>query len=163
MCSSDLSGIWHGIGITFLLWGLLHGITLVLCKICRTQIAKVPKFIRWGVTFVLVNAYWVLFRAESFAEAIVVWKGMAKVWTVKLFFTPEYMTRLKLIAFQNNKITLGILVAACLIAFLLPNSMQLAEKSRKNVGMAILIAGILLAAVFLISTQNAASSLYFNF
>ena len=88
---------------------------------------------------------------------------MAKVWTVKLFFTPEYMTRLKLIAFQNNKITLGILVAACLIAFLLPNSMQLAEKSRKNVGMALLIAGILLAAVFLISTQNAASSLYFNF
>ena len=66
-----LSGLWHGANWTFLAWGAYHGSWLV---IERTQawgrLARaLPKFVALPLTFVLVMFGWVLFRAESLANA----------------------------------------------------------------------------------------------
>lgn len=49
-----LSGIWHGVGLGFLIWGALHGILLILEKIFFSAYMKIFKPLRWVVTFVLV-------------------------------------------------------------------------------------------------------------
>ena len=65
-----LSGIWHGANWTFALWGLANGIAMVLEK---TLIGKErPQkylFVRWLITYVLINLFWVLFRANSLEDA----------------------------------------------------------------------------------------------
>ena len=63
-----LSGIWHGVGLGFLIWGALHGIFSAYMKIF--------KLLRWIVTFVLVMVAWSYFRLE-FADANV---GYEDVW-----------------------------------------------------------------------------------
>ncbi|QKG30304.1 membrane-bound O-acyltransferase (plasmid) [Campylobacter sp. RM16187] len=59
-----LSGIWHGVGWGFVVWGMLHGIFLIIEKILGELYLKIPKIIRWFITFSLVMVAWVFFRLE---------------------------------------------------------------------------------------------------
>ncbi len=65
-------GLWHGIGLSFLAWGLLHGAYCVVTDlISKTRL----KFLTNGtlgriITFLLVNFAWIFFRAASLSQAI---------------------------------------------------------------------------------------------
>lgn len=72
-----LGGLWHGAGWTFVLWGGLHGIFLVINQIWRNFKISLPKIIAWMITFLAVLISWVLFRAQSFHDAIVILSTMA--------------------------------------------------------------------------------------
>lgn len=65
-----LSGIWHGASVTFIIWGLLHGIASLIERAFKNVIEKIPKAIRWCGTFIFVNIAWVFFRAYNLQNAI---------------------------------------------------------------------------------------------
>ena len=71
-----ISGLWHGAAWTFVVWGALHGMFVVVERILSRRFALVPKLIRISVTFIITNFLWVLFRADSFSQAIKVYTGM---------------------------------------------------------------------------------------
>ncbi|MDD7769117.1 MAG: MBOAT family protein [Treponema sp.] len=71
-----VSGIWHGDDLTFILWGGVYGILIVLEKICSKQFDKIPHVIRVIITFLIVNFLWILFRASDFQTALCFYKGM---------------------------------------------------------------------------------------
>lgn len=71
-----VSGLWHGAAWTFVLWGALHGLFVVGERISGERLAKIPKPVRISMTFLIVNALWVLFRADGFPQALEVYKGM---------------------------------------------------------------------------------------
>lgn len=71
-----LSGFWHGAGVTFILWGVGHGILSILHRMARNLYDKIPKAIRWFMTFLCVNILWVLFRAESIKDALIIYKNI---------------------------------------------------------------------------------------
>lgn len=62
------SGLWHGANWTFVVWGGLHGLILVLERITDHKIEKIP-FVGRVFTFLFVNAAWVVFRADSLSDA----------------------------------------------------------------------------------------------
>ena len=64
-----VSGIWHGANWTFILWGLLHGLLNCLTRIFQKQWEKLHVVTRWFATFMAVNLLWVMFRADSIADA----------------------------------------------------------------------------------------------
>ena len=82
-----LGGLWHGAGWTFVFWGGLHGVYLVINHAWRGLHrilggpAGTPS--RWrrllarAVTLVAVIVGWVFFRADSFAAAIAMLRAMA--------------------------------------------------------------------------------------
>ena len=67
-----VTGIWHGAAWTFILWGILHGvirlIELFLQK--RKLLDRIPKFVRWAATMLLVMIGWVFFRADGLSGAV---------------------------------------------------------------------------------------------
>jgi alginate O-acetyltransferase complex protein AlgI len=76
-----LGGLWHGASWTFVLWGLFHGILLVLHRVFRAFCEARPRLERvmgsrpallggWALTLLLVMLGWVLFRAETFAQCL---------------------------------------------------------------------------------------------
>lgn len=76
-----LGGLWHGAAWTFLLWGLIHGVALIIHKLwlefIRPQIDKIrpnSNPLDWIFGFLLtqyiVLLSWSLFRAESFDDGI---------------------------------------------------------------------------------------------
>ncbi len=86
LLTMTLCGLWHGAGWTFVLWGILHGVFVVLnhsWRYLRRMLghdlghpALVTSLISWLITFVAVVFAWVLFRAESLSGAGVVIRGM---------------------------------------------------------------------------------------
>ena len=76
-----LGGLWHGASWTFVLWGAAHGALLVINHGWRA-LRGVPKSgtwrtgVSWAITFLSVCFTWVLFRADSFASALTIYRGM---------------------------------------------------------------------------------------
>jgi len=76
-----ISGFWHGANFTFVVWGALHGLYLILETATKpvkdkiyqiTRLAKFPSLIKYleiAWTFILVNVGWVFFRADSLTDA----------------------------------------------------------------------------------------------
>jgi alginate O-acetyltransferase complex protein AlgI len=66
-----LGGLWHGANWTFVVWGAYHGLWLSVERGLGKQNVyhQLPKAFRVGITFVLVLFSWVLFRADTLAEA----------------------------------------------------------------------------------------------
>ncbi|WP_219118167.1 MBOAT family protein [Janthinobacterium sp. UMAB-56] len=65
-----LGGLWHGAGWTFVIWGGLHGLYLVLQQAWRRIFGAARA--RWwpgAVTFLAVMLAWIFFRAPDVATA----------------------------------------------------------------------------------------------
>jgi alginate O-acetyltransferase complex protein AlgI len=79
-----LSGLWHGAGNTYIIWGGIHGILLAMNHAWRQWRPKwdtkvYERFmnpIGFIVTFTTFVATMVIFRADSVASALEVYKGM---------------------------------------------------------------------------------------
>ena len=66
-----LTGVWHGANWTFLLWGLFHGVVIVLEKFpLKKLLPKIPVPIRQAFTFLTVTAGWVLFFSPDAGTAL---------------------------------------------------------------------------------------------
>ncbi|MCR5100869.1 MAG: MBOAT family protein [Butyrivibrio sp.] len=74
-----VSGIWHGYGLTFILWGLGHGIVVLLedINVIKKLRSKLPSYANIIINFLIVNFLWIFFRARNL--------GDAKVYICKLF------------------------------------------------------------------------------
>ena len=64
-----VSGMWHGAGFTFILWGLMHGIAMVIYRLFKKTFNRLPYFLIWIFTFIFINITWVYFRANSIDDA----------------------------------------------------------------------------------------------
>ena len=83
-----VSGIWHGVGLNYLLWGALHGGYQVLgsvlkplrqkcyrlMKICDG--GKAAQILKIFITFQLVNIAWIFFRVTDIRQACYILKTM---------------------------------------------------------------------------------------
>ena len=65
-----VSGFWHGAGWTFLVWGALHGLAQVAERLLGQWQARLPRLLRWGLTFLFLNLAWVFFRAPDLSGAL---------------------------------------------------------------------------------------------
>ena len=78
-----LGGLWHGAAWTFVVWGLLHGIYLVIEHVLRAFFGNkawtdslAAKVLLGLVTYAAVCLAWVFFRASDFATATRMLRGM---------------------------------------------------------------------------------------
>jgi alginate O-acetyltransferase complex protein AlgI len=67
-----LGGLWHGASWNFVIWGLLHGVFLVVEHSLKNwRHIQLPALLGSMVTFVLVSLLWVPFRSPDLASSIV--------------------------------------------------------------------------------------------
>jgi len=66
-----LTGLWHGVTPNFIIWGLLHGIVIVLENSNKIGgwIKKLPAFFQHFYAMAVIMISWVFFRAETFEDA----------------------------------------------------------------------------------------------
>ncbi len=73
-----LTGLWHGAGFTFVIWGAYHGFFIVLERIFLGKFLESEKFKFLShvyFTFTLLMG-WVLFRANDIMQAVAYYKAM---------------------------------------------------------------------------------------
>ncbi|MBV9028489.1 MAG: MBOAT family protein [Candidatus Eremiobacteraeota bacterium] len=75
-----LGGLWHGAAWTFVAWGGFHGVFLCVERLFGVGRREAPRgaaaCARILCTFLLVTLAWVLFRAQTFATAIAVYRQL---------------------------------------------------------------------------------------
>lgn len=74
MATMLFAGLWHGASWMFVIWGAIHGVGLVVHKMCKPWLDRLPetwyvKFGAWLLTFCYVTFAWVFFRATSLDSA----------------------------------------------------------------------------------------------
>lgn len=65
-----VSGMWHGVGFTFIVWGLMHGVATVLYRATKKEYDRIPCVFQWLLTFCFVSIAWVFFRAPDVSSAV---------------------------------------------------------------------------------------------
>jgi alginate O-acetyltransferase complex protein AlgI len=95
-----LCGLWHGAKWTFVAWGLYHGVFLVLERYgLESRIRQFGAF-RHLYTLLVVMGGWVLFRSDTFAQAIGVLRAMAGLtpggsdYPIQWWMTPDLLLAL---------------------------------------------------------------------
>ena len=72
-----LTGLWHGANYTFIVWGLLFGIMLIIEKFILSKYLKnTPYIIKRIYTLFIVLISFVIFRADNINEAFNIIKGL---------------------------------------------------------------------------------------
>ncbi len=87
-----LGGIWHGANWTFVIWGMWHGGLMAIERALGAKHRQTvwPKTIAWPLTMVCVLLGWVVFRAETLADAGAMYAGMVGLHGVAM--RPELIT-----------------------------------------------------------------------
>ena len=68
-----VSGLWHGANWTFIVWGILHGISQIIEKMFgwnKKDYKGIRKIARIGLTFLIVTIAWTIFRSPSIGETL---------------------------------------------------------------------------------------------
>ncbi len=156
MLTMLLGGLWHGAAWTFVVWGMLHGVYLVIERVLKQYIPI--KVTVWNgillafATFTLVNFTWVFFRAREFHTAVGMIESM-------LFLNVDGVKVLEYFDLIKVFVLVGILF---LIHWLMRNTSlnQVAQK------MSPWMLGLIWACLFLLLTVAQGSEeqfIYFQF
>jgi D-alanyl-lipoteichoic acid acyltransferase DltB (MBOAT superfamily) len=96
-----LSGLWHGANWTFAIWGIYHGVLLIVGRFSTrfwsgfyrvtglSRVDRVASLVDIVSTFLIVSAGWVFFRSTSLNESLAVLRTIATDWKSYLILDTE--------------------------------------------------------------------------
>ena len=150
-----ISGLWHGANWTFVVWGLLHGLGVIVVN--GAQRLGMPLWPRWAaqmMTFVFVSVAWVFFRADSVSHALQMLLG--------LFVNPK--------GFWADDIpqAWGLVLIALCVGGLSPWAADLQRKAtvyleRLSPRWGVMVLTILLCAVLFYGPEGVPNFIYYRF
>jgi alginate O-acetyltransferase complex protein AlgI len=76
-CVFFLCGLWHGASWTFVIWGIYHGIFMILERFFDNfKSIRLYKPFKHCYTIIVIMIGWVIFRSSSLSQAVILIKGM---------------------------------------------------------------------------------------
>ncbi|WP_456439084.1 MBOAT family O-acyltransferase [Psychroserpens sp.] len=103
-----VTGLWHGANWTFIIWGLFHGVFIVIERLGFSKILdKLPKLISHFYVLFTITISWVFFRSDTITDAFSFIKAM---------FTFNIETNVEFLQFYLSKETFVILLLALLFS-----------------------------------------------
>jgi alginate O-acetyltransferase complex protein AlgI len=127
-----ISGLWHGAGYGFIIWGLIHGAYLVINHGWRVYAAhrwrnraayaRVMKPVGWLLTFVAVTTAMIFFRATTVRSAVDLAKG---VFGLNGLAPPHGAGAIAATYGTDLKQAVMWVAALLLIALVCPNTLQI--------------------------------------
>ncbi|MCM1251912.1 MAG: MBOAT family protein [Clostridium sp.] len=177
-----LSGLWHGAGWNFLVWGMMHGLLYVVTRWWQAHPGKkmtnmsknaIMTMLSRICLFFYVSIAWVYFRAEDVAQANrllgVLWKGKMQKLSMafaECFQLDELWYVLKVLhldamAYSRYILMFVMLAAGIYFSMFGKNAAQTADRVRAKA-----VPAVFFGAVFvwcILSLSRVSAFLYFNF
>ena len=177
-----VSGLWHGTGLQFVVWGMMHGVLYVITRavqLAGRERGKAPetnKLLRAGktlLTFLYVNAAWVFFRADSVAEALSVFRkvgqldfGLINRRLAGCFNLDEFWYIIKVLhldqwQYGHYIIMVIFLLVTFILVFCADNAVKVAQRIKPKAVNTFLLAVLFVWSV--LSFSQVSTFLYVNF
>lgn len=184
-----ISGLWHGAGLTFVIWGAMHGIMSVIYRAWSVwrkkralQAEKPQKLHKESpltnaictlLSFIYVGVAWMFFRAPDIKAASSYFESLGELWfprfnygLAKCFNIEELWYVVKLLhldGYRNSIYILMFVILAVLLAtvFFAPKAVDVAKRCRINIITSVFI--VVIGVWCMLSFEGVATYLYVNF
>ena len=162
-------GVWHGATWGFILWGLVHGMGLVVHRL-TDLLSKRHKalglfwqslpglVVAWAMTQSLVLLSWIPFRVTNLKDAGFVFQHLFGKTADPQFMVKVYTETLKLTQ-QQFSLALVCLSAVMAVAYLFHRGLKL----QINGYLKLLLVPLCLYSVYLLAPQGVSRYIYFDF
>lgn len=156
MLTMLIGGLWHGAGWTFVAWGGLHGLYLIIERLFRSRIKiKIEnvgaKLFLAFLTFNCVNITWVFFRAKDFETAMNLLGSMFSIHGEKAILTTT-----------NIVLVLGLMTLVFLGHFAMRRHSLVSVIDRMPRWLLVMVWGIMLFGLMIVQTSGQ-QFIYFQF
>ena len=152
-----VSGIWHGAGWTFIVWGILHGVTMIVNRLWKKHGFTLPNWVAIPLTFFFVNIFWVFFRADSLSDAMLIVQSMLN--NLNLSLTQDFTSNLPSIL--PNSVNMIILFASFVLGVVGKTAyLQMETKGHYRWKSVATIVAFVVGCLFI---SRVVTFLYFNF
>lgn len=155
-----ISGAWHGANLTFVVWGVMHGVFYIieLIIIKKFPYFKAPALIGWFYLICFHTISLIAFRALSIDDLVVIYR--------KLFFEIDFSGGISKVVALNDRLFFCICVFLIGLLFLKEILEEyrfslLLEKQKNNLRS--LFYFFILLAIFILGDFNANEFIYFQF
>ncbi len=150
MVTFFVSGIWHGAGWTFVVWGVVNGVFVCMAHASARSGWKMPFLVAWGLTFLGVVGTRILFVSDSFDDALHVYSQLFNI--AGFYWAGSTYVSIRMLLY---------IAVSFVIVLALPNSMEILEKFKVNA--TYLMATIVLIVLSLLNMSYVRGFLYFQF
>lgn len=167
-----VSGLWHGANYTFIIWGIMHGIMMIIERLSKDKINKVHPVLRWIVTFTFINLAWIVFRADNIGDAILFIKQI-----LNFKFTPLNMEMIscfdfsilpfifkhigKIGAYLSRTYPIYIIISTIIMVLFCKNTNERIDNFKPSLIGALVLSILLFISIW--SLTGVSTFLYFNF
>lgn len=157
-----IGGFWHGAGVNFIVWGIIHGLGLIVNHLCRDipqaiglkldwNHSRKARFINWLMTFIFVTCSWVFFGTPNWETALMFFQGIF---------------RFSLATFQFNfwqlYLVIGTIGAINLWGDRISQRLQIIF-SLKNIFFRVVLVSLFVYAILMLGPTTVPPFIYFNF
>lgn len=170
-----LSGLWHGADWSFVVWGMLHGVMMVLYRMNKERVDRLPKWFSWLLTFGFLNVAWAFFGMESVVQpiklfAMVILGGFGgftqtildAICGKNLLITlAGYLVSENVMGLLMQLVTTIWLVGGTVVCVAAPSSHEIVERKYRKQGYYFLLALVFILSVIRLSQVS--KFIYFNF
>ena len=161
-----VSGVWHGAGYTYVVWGFLNGVYIVVSRFVKPVKEKIAKILHVGnkpyitkpfsvlITFVLISFSWIFFRANTFSDAFYI---------IKNIFGPSFVDFGDISAFR-----IGVCVGAVILLMTIEGIMSYGKRAVSLFNRAphftrVICYGIMVAIILIFGSFGENQFIYFQF
>lgn len=153
-----ISGLWHGAAYTFIIWGAMHGVCMVIERLVYGEKIKqlsdkfsMSNIIRIIITFTIVNFAWIFFRINNLGDVMQIFK--------KIFTEPGKPF------LDTNTLLMGFVAMAIIFIYDLVKEKQLNMHLLSSRFMVVryLTAIMLIVYILAFGVLNGGSFIYFQF
>lgn len=169
-----ISGIWHGANWTFVVWGLLNGLFVVLYRLGRKWIDRIPDAIRIPFTFAITTLLWSIFRSDNLTVA---WAMIKRLFTAgltncntPLFYGFNSITEIRIISRLGLQglidavpwfLAVNVLIICMILVFFTDNSTERIERFKPTWKKC--SAFVVLMTLSILSMSQVTEFIYYNF
>lgn len=169
-----VSGLWHGANLTFLVWGILHGVYQVVGQLTKGPRAALRRrlgikedamglaAVQTALTSLLVGFAWLFFRANSMTDAVTLLSRLCNAQAWRAPFSLEASLGLSLVPL------LTVLVSLVLL-WILDRIVVYGEEKDGSApileggGFVYVVWAVLLVYMLLLATDRVSTFIYFQF
>lgn len=168
-----ISGFWHGTGITFIIWGAMHGVLYVITRTLEKTKDKKNNPLKVLFTFIYVTAAWVFFRASDVSEALMLFgriftggnkkiaTGLSSCFQLDELWYVIKVTPIMKLGFAWDICLWLFLIMAIIVVFFAPNAIRYTGKCKIGIRTTLITAILLVWCI--VSFGGVSTFLYMNF
>jgi D-alanyl-lipoteichoic acid acyltransferase DltB (MBOAT superfamily) len=154
-----LSGLWHGAGWTFVVWGVAHSFCNIAFRHWRNAGLSMPTFFGWFLTFNFINVICIIFRAESLND---VYLFLVAMLDFSSLYEPHFFVDFEGKQSIDTVFLLQVILCALIVFVPKINSNTLVENYVQSPKYAVAF-GLLIFINLLFISNGPQEFVYFNF